>query len=100
MNRYHAGWMAGGKAVAATVNQLVNAVRFYFKQVVKVPLVMEDVLRPQKLRRLPKVMSREEIVSLIRSTGNSKHRTLLGLIYSAGLRCGELINLQAGDVQL
>ena len=100
VNRYHAEWMAGGKAVAATVNQSVNAVRFYFKQVVKVPLVLEDVLRPQKLRQLPKVMSREEIVSLIRAAGNSKHRAMLGLIYSAGLRCGELIKLQAGDVQL
>lgn len=100
VNRYHAEWMAGGKAVAATANQSVNAVRFYFKHVVKVPLVLDDVLRPQKLRQLPKVMSREEIVSLIRAAGNSKHRAMLALIYSAGLRCGELINLQAGDVQL
>ena len=100
VNTYHAEWMAGGKAVAATVNQSVNAVRFFFKQVVKVPLVLEDVLRRQKLRQLPKVMSREEIVSLIRATGNSTHRAMLGLIYSAGLRFGELINLQAQDVQL
>lgn len=100
VNRYHAQWLASGKAVASTVNQSVNAIRFYFKHVAKLPLALEDVLRPQKPRQLPKVMSREEVVALIRAAGNAKHRAMLGLIYSAGLRCGELLKLQAGDVQL
>lgn len=100
INRYHAQWMASGEAVASTVNQSVNALRFYYKHVAKTSLVLEDVLRPQKARQLPRVMSREEVVALLRAAGNVKHRAMLGLIYSAGLRCGELIKLQAGDVQL
>lgn len=100
VNRYHAQWIASGKAVASSVNQSVNAIRFYFKHVAKTPIALEEVLRPQKPRQLPKVMSREEVVALIRAAGNAKHRAMLGLIYSAGLRCGELLKLQAGDVQL
>ncbi|WP_017732765.1 tyrosine-type recombinase/integrase [Nafulsella turpanensis] len=100
INRYHAQWMASGEAMAATVNQSVNALRFYFKHVARVSMPLEEVLRPQKQKQLPKVMSREEVVRLIRAAGNAKHRAMLGLIYSAGLRCGELISLQAGDVEL
>jgi site-specific recombinase XerD len=100
VNGYHARWIASREAVAATVNQSVNALRFYYRYVAKTPLVLEDVIRPQRLRQLPKVMSREEVVALIRAAGNVKHRAMLGLIYSAGLRCGELLNLQAGDVEL
>jgi integrase/recombinase XerD len=100
INRYHAQWIASGGAVYTTVNQSVNALRFYYKYVVKSPMVLEDVHRPRKQKQLPKVMSREEVVALIRAAGNAKHRAMLGLIYSAGLRCGELLNLQAVDVQL
>ncbi len=100
VNGYHARWMASQEAVASTVNQSVNALRFYYRYVTKTPLALEDVIRPQRLRQLPKVMSREEVVALIRAAGNVKHRAMLGLIYSAGLRCGELLNLQAGDVEL
>ncbi|EMR02762.1 tyrosine-type recombinase/integrase [Cesiribacter andamanensis] len=100
INRYHSHWIASGQAKAASVNQSVNALRFYYKHVVKTPLVLEETIRSQKAFQLPKVMSREEVVALIRAAGNAKHRAMLGLIYSAGLRCGELINLQAGDVQL
>lgn len=99
INRYHARWLASGEAVATTVNQSVNAVRFYFKQVAKVDISLENVLRPKKQKQLPKVMSRGEVVNLIRAAGNVKHRAMLALIYSAGLRCGELISLKTGDVQ-
>lgn len=100
INRYHANWIASGQAVAATVNQSVNALRFYYKQVAKTPLVLEEVIRPQRPKQLPKVMSRQEVVALLIAAGNAKHRAMLGLIYSAGLRCGELLKLQAGDVEL
>jgi integrase/recombinase XerD len=100
INRYHGQWIASGQAKAASVNQSVNAIRFYYKYVAKTPLVLEETIRAQRAFTLPKVMSREEVVALIRAAGNAKHRAMLGLIYSAGLRCGELINLEAGDVQL
>ena len=99
INGYHARWLASGEAAAATVNQSVNAVRFYFKEVANIYIALDNVLRPKKKKQLPKVMSRVEVVNLIRAAGNVKHRAMLGLIYSAGLRCGELIGLQAGDVQ-
>lgn len=100
VNRYHAQWLASGKAVSGTVNQSVNAIRFYYKQVAKISMAIEDVLRPQRPRQLPRVMERQEVVDLIRAAGNVKHRAMLGLIYAAGLRCGELLKLRIVDVQL
>ncbi|WP_224997093.1 tyrosine-type recombinase/integrase [Cesiribacter sp. SM1] len=100
VNRYHAQWIASGKVASGTVNQSVNAIRFYYKQVAKISMAIEDVHRPQKPRQLPKVMGRQEVVDLIRAAGNVKHRAMLGLIYSAGLRCGELLKLRLEDVQL
>lgn len=100
INRYHAEWIASGKAVSGTVNQSVNAIRFYYKHIAKVPMAIEDVHRPKAPRQLPKVMGRQEVVDLICAAGNVKHRAMLGLIYSTGLRCGELLKLRLEDVQL
>jgi integrase/recombinase XerD len=100
INRYHAEWIASGKTCSGTVNQSVNAIRFYYKQVAKVPMEIQDVHRPKRSRQLPKVMGRQEVVDIIRAAGNVKHRAMLGLIYSAGLRCGELLKLRLEDVQL
>lgn len=54
----------------------------------------EQLTRPRKSRKLPSVLSQEEILDLLRVTKNLKHRTILALIYSAGLRIGEAIDLE------
>ena len=56
--------------------------------------------RPLKRKKLPVVLSTEEIIELLRATRNLKHRTALAMIYSAGLRVSELINLKVEDVDL
>ena len=57
---------------------------------------IEDVklIRPRKTNYLPVVLSKEEVIDLLRATKNLKHRAILALIYSAGLRVGELLNLR------
>ncbi|QNM84605.1 site-specific integrase [Polaribacter pectinis] len=56
--------------------------------------------RPKKSRKLPNVLSQEEVLDIIRSTQNLKHRAILALIYSCGLRISELINLELIDFHI
>ncbi|WP_232734729.1 site-specific integrase [Polaribacter sp. ALD11] len=60
-------------------------------------LVLE---RPKKSRKLPNVLSQEEVLEIIRCTQNLKHRAILALIYSCGLRISELINLELIDFHI
>ena len=56
--------------------------------------------RPKKSRILPTVLSHEEIINILRCTKNLKHRAILAMIYSAGLRISELINLQLAHIDI
>ena len=56
--------------------------------------------RPRRSKRLPLVLSKEEVISLIQVTRNLKHRTCIALIYSCGLRISELINLELRDIDI
>jgi len=80
--------------------QLVSALKhfaFFYPDCDIDPLTLH---RPTKSRKLPTVLSQREIVDLLRSTINMKHRAILGLIYSSGLRIGELINLELRDIEV
>lgn len=83
---------------AAFVNQVINAMRFLFVEVYKRPLVLGEIPRPRKERTLPTVLSQEEVKAIFDAAGNLKHRCLLMLVYSAGLRVGEVIRLQPEDI--
>ncbi len=75
---------------SSTQNQAVNAVKFYYEKVLGQQRTFYD-LRPRKGRPLPNVFSESEIERLLSSVKNVKHRTILMLIYSGGLRIGESI---------
>ena len=79
-------------------NQRINAIKFYYEKVLKQDRQTYLIERPLKERRLPEVLSKDEIRRILESTKNLKHRTILLLIYSAGLRRSELINLKISDV--
>ena len=55
---------------------------------------------PKKDNRLPSVLSKEQVIDLIRCTINLKHRCIIALLYSCGLRIGELINLKLFDIDI
>ncbi|MFV0566527.1 MAG: tyrosine-type recombinase/integrase [Flavobacteriaceae bacterium] len=57
-----------------------------------------NIERPKKEKKLPVVLSTDEVKQLLNANRNLKHKTLLCLIYSAGLRIGEAINLKASDI--
>jgi site-specific recombinase XerD len=56
--------------------------------------------RPKKSRKLPNVLSQEEVLEIIRVTKNLKHRAIIALIYSAGLRISELISLELKNIDV
>jgi site-specific recombinase XerD len=59
-----------------------------------------NLKRPKKQRMLPVVLSPEEVMEILRCTRNLKHRTAIAMLYSAGLRISELINLKLSDVDI
>ena len=56
--------------------------------------------RPRRSRQLPSVLSQEEVLSIIQSTQNLKHRAIIALLYSCGLRISELINMKLDDFHI
>jgi site-specific recombinase XerD len=80
------------------VNQTINAIKFYYENVLGMPNRFYSINRPQKKKSLPKVLSIEEVKALIEVTDNIKHRCIISLLYSSGLRRGELLNLKISDI--
>jgi integrase/recombinase XerD len=80
------------------VNQSLNAIRYYFNHLEETPLKIKNIKRPRERRTLPKVLSQEEIQRLINVADNIKHKSIMMILYSAGLRLSELINLKISDI--
>jgi site-specific recombinase XerD len=79
-------------------NQSINAVKFYYERVLGGQRKVYLVDRPREEKRLPIVLNEEEIGDLLKVTENIKHKAILMLAYSAGLRLSELINVKLTDV--
>lgn len=80
------------------LNQVVNAVRYYYKHVQGDAHRVKFIERPRGERKLPKVLSEQEVAAILKAPTNVKHRCILMLIYSAGLRMGELRRLELQHV--
>ena len=83
---------------APSISQLINALRFLYVELYHRPLEMGEIPRPKKEKKLPLVLSQEEVLNVFDSVDNLKHKTLLMLIYSAGLRVGESVRLELRDI--
>lgn len=82
----------------STQNTAINAIKFYLEQVQKGERSFYYVDRPAKDRQLPSVLSEQEIQKLLWAAQNIKHRCIMFLLYSAGLRISELLNLKWKDL--
>jgi len=76
----------------------INAIKFYFEQVLNQPRRVYEIPRPKKPLTLPKVHATETVQQMIIETENIKHRCMLMLAYSAGLRVSEIVQLQLSDI--
>jgi len=80
------------------INQTINAIKFYYEIVLGMPNRFYEIERPIKEFKLPNVLSKEEIFSIIEQINNIKHKCIVSLLYSAGLRRSELLNLKLEDI--
>lgn len=81
-------------------NQLVNALKLFYSRNTDHRMQIEQLERPRKSQRLPEVLSLDEVKELLSVIRNTKHKTLLSLLYSCGLRIGECLNLKLSDIDM
>jgi integrase/recombinase XerD len=79
-------------------NQFVNAIKLYFAKIRDKQLNPELIHRPKAERKLPNVLSKEEVKAILENTKNIKHKAMLSLIYACGLRRSELLSLRCNDI--
>jgi integrase/recombinase XerD len=83
---------------ASYQNQVVNAVKLFFRKIENASMQIENIERPKRPHKLPTILSLSEVESMLNSLDNIKHKAMLALIYSGGLRRSELLNLHIKDV--
>lgn len=96
--RFNTRYIIANKCSASYQNQVINAVKLFFRTLEGRQLNPELIHRPKNSKLLPNVLSKEEIKLILQATGNLKHKAMLSLIYSCGLRRGELLKLRFCDI--
>ncbi len=79
-------------------NQKINAIKFFYEQVLKQSRTVYDLPRAKKEWKLPTVFAEEEIKSILMALENLKHKTILCLAYACGLRVSEIVNMKIKDI--
>jgi integrase/recombinase XerD len=79
---------------ASYQNQIVNSIKLFFQTIRETKMMVDKIHRPKRSKLLPNVLSKEEIKLILNAHNNIKHKMMLSLIYSCGLRCGELLALK------
>ena len=98
LRQYQAHLFQDRKLDADTVQQYVAALRFFFVKTLKRFYLVEDIPMPKRHRKLPEVLSPDEVAKLIDSASNLYHRTMLMTMYSTGMRRAELCRLKISDI--
>jgi integrase/recombinase XerD len=86
------------KLSAGTINNYISAIKFFFTYVLEKEWNPLKVPRMKRIQKFPVIPSKEEVLSLIHSTNNLKHKALLLLIYGSGLRVSEVAKLKISDI--
>lgn len=80
-------------------NQIINALKLFYRYILnKSDIHLSKIERPRKQKHLPKVIAKEILIKRISSIKNLKHKAILQLTYSVGLRVSEVINLKLEDI--
>lgn len=98
VERYNYEVVLQAKLSVSFQRQLVGALKLFYRWYAKGNIVPDELERPFREKRLPEVLSKDEVKQILDSSHNLKHRTMLSLIYSAGLRAGELVQLKPTDI--
>jgi integrase/recombinase XerD len=79
-------------------NQFINALKLFYSKIENKILDVELIQRPRGEKKLPNVLSKEEVKGILESLQNTKHKAMLSLIYACGLRRGELLRIKPQDI--
>lgn len=80
------------------LNQLINAIKYYYEKVLHMPRITFSLPRPSIKKSKPSVLNASELTGIISNTYNLKHKSILMLMYASGIRRGEVLNLKVGDI--
>ena len=80
------------------VNQAINSLKIYYSEVLNLGRIHYEIPRPKKENKLPNILSEEEVIKILKGVRNLKHRAILFITYSAGLRVGEVVRLKVSDI--
>ncbi|HRZ42553.1 MAG TPA: site-specific integrase [Bacteroidales bacterium] len=98
MVRYVHEYIIGNGYSFAMQNQAVNAMKLFYREIIRARIEIEKLERPRSEHKLPNVLSKEEVKAILDALSNPKHKAMLSLIYACGLRRSELLNLKPADV--
>ncbi|SFL89178.1 site-specific tyrosine recombinase/integron integrase [Halanaerobium salsuginis] len=82
----------------AFVNQFISAFKTFNQLIIKISGLNQKILRPKKKQKLPQILNQSEISRIISSINNLKHKLIIILTYSAGLRVSEVVKLKTPDI--
>ena len=97
VKNYIAGLMSRNIS-AKSIILIKAALKFFYDEVLKKSIV--NIKSPKVSKKLPVVLTKEEVKTLLNSVANQKHKLIISLLYSTGLRLSELVNLKIGDLEL
>jgi integrase/recombinase XerD len=86
------------KLAWSSCNIVAQGLKFFYRVTLKRSETQFDIPRARQPQKLPRILSREEIVALIENTANLKHRAILMTAYGAGLRLNEICHLKVTDI--
>ena len=79
-------------------NQIINSIKFFYEKVLNKKYDKIDFQRPRSEKRLPQIIENSHILTSIDNIKNLKHKSIISLAYSVGLRVSEVVNLKISDI--
>jgi len=98
--RDYLDFLVSYKKSASTLNVAINALKFYYQGILHRKFFDFEmgIKRPKEPKKLPVVLSKEEVVKMIEATDNIKHKLVIQILYCSGLRISELVDLKINDI--
>ena len=94
----HEVYIKRGRSYASQ-SHFINAIKLFYKLHASSQIVPDDIARPRRVTKLPDVLTKEEVKSILIGITNLKHQALISLLYGCGLRIGEALSLRIDDVR-
>lgn len=96
--RFHNEYLLSANRTSSYQNMYISALKHFYHQLFNEKLNMDEIERPRREKALPQVLTKQEVVKIIRNIKNVKHKTIVSMIYSCGLRISEATNLKINDI--